>query len=123
MSAAPQSLRQDACTHPPSMAIMTMCSHTKYTVANNTLNKMYEQLMVTIEKTSTQIWDKEFTNDYKKALSNSEKAWARFRDTDCNFLTYERLGGSSRLMNIYDCRTTLTNSRIKELQEKLRSFQ
>ncbi|MGH8292640.1 MAG: lysozyme inhibitor LprI family protein [Gammaproteobacteria bacterium] len=85
MRAVPQSLGRDACIQPSSLAMMTECSQTEYIVADNTLNEVYQQFTAAIEKASTQIWDKIFSNGYKKALGDSENAWIKFRDADCNF--------------------------------------
>src|SRR5579872_1877271 len=106
-----------SCDKAESTADMTICSEREYKKTDAVLKKVYQQVIDKINEFSASVDDKAFVSGYKKALNASEDAWTKFRDVDCDFATYDRTGGSSRLMNVYDCKAELTNARIKELQK------
>jgi uncharacterized protein YecT (DUF1311 family) len=59
----------------------------------------------------------------KKALTESQKAWLKFRDLNCLFISKEKSEGGviANKMKI-DCLTQITQQRTMELKELLKEF-
>ena len=55
----------------------------------------------------------------RSKLQAAEEAWIRFRDQECAFIGSATAGGSVNSMIIADCRTGLTNRRIKDIEVQL----
>ena len=53
---------------------------------------------------------------YAAALLESQRAWLKFRDTQCVIEGGQYAGGSAQSMAIGTCRTTLTRARTTELK-------
>ncbi len=68
------------------------------------LNKAYKVLMV------------DLSPERKKQLREAQRAWLRFRDTNCDFY-YDPNGGSSARLSGNDCIMTMTAERAKELED------
>ena len=105
-----------SCNQNSSMADMTNCSKHDLDKAEAALMKAYQQALAKIDADFSVNTDKDTNVGYKKALKASQDAWIKFRDLDCDFSNYDRNGGSSQLMNIYDCKADMTNTRAKELE-------
>lgn len=52
---------------------------------------------------------------YQDALLASQRAWLRFRDTECVVESHEFRGGSAEGMAGAQCRATLTQARTRQL--------
>lgn len=67
------------------------------------LNKSYRALMVTLSP------------ERKKQLQETQRAWIKFRDSNCNFY-FDPDGGSIARISANDCVMTMTANRAKELE-------
>ena len=54
---------------------------------------------------------------YAAALLESQRAWLRFRDTECTVEGGEFAGGTMQGMAIAECRTRLTDMRATQLRK------
>lgn len=97
---------------------MTVCAQQEFASADAEMNKVYKQVMA---KVSAYSQDKDVSRRYEEALKTSQNAWLQFRDADCAFSNFDREGGSSQAMNIYDCKADLTKARTRALLEALKS--
>lgn len=66
------------------------------------LNKSYKALIATLSP------------ERKKQLQEAQRAWIKFRDSNCSFY-YDPDGGSMARINANDCVMTMTANRAKEL--------
>ena len=67
------------------------------------LNKAYQELMT------------DLTTPRKKQLQDAQRAWLKFRDSNCDFY-YDPEGGTIARVNAVTCMMNLTASRAKELE-------
>ncbi len=67
------------------------------------LNKSYKALMATLSP------------ERKKQLQEAQRAWIKFRDSNCSFY-FDPDGGSMARINANDCVMTMTANRAKELE-------
>jgi uncharacterized protein YecT (DUF1311 family) len=55
----------------------------------------------------------------KKALQEAQRAWIKFRDTNCDFY-YDPDGGSAARIDANECQLNMTSDRAKELAQLAR---
>lgn len=67
------------------------------------LNKSYKALMAALSP------------ERKKQLQEAQRAWIKFRDSNCSFY-YDPDGGTMARINANDCVMTMTANRAKELE-------
>lgn len=82
---------------------MNQCAAAEYRNADKALNNAYQQAL---QQTS---------GEQKKLLQSAQKQWIRFRDSDCQFQTYQSREGSVNPMNTALCLRTKTEQRTQEL--------
>lgn len=102
-------LASSECDDASDQTTMTKCANDKLSEADKHLNKNYKE----IEK---RLADDE---EAKKLLITSQRAWVKFRDTECNFSTSATVGGSIHPMMIASCRAQLTTERNKQFEDYL----
>jgi uncharacterized protein YecT (DUF1311 family) len=66
------------------------------------LNQNYRKLMASLQP------------ERKKALQEAQRAWIKFRDTNCDFY-YDPDGGTAARVDASECRLNATADRAKEL--------
>jgi uncharacterized protein YecT (DUF1311 family) len=106
--AEPQKTR-DPCANAQTTAEMRDCAGRESKQADDELNRVYRQLMA------------KFGNDegHKTALKTAQQAWIKYRDANCDFASYLNRGGTIEPVVRYNCLTSMTVSRMKELREYL----
>lgn len=82
---------------------MMECIATETKQQDVRLNKAYKGLMATLE------------SPRKKQLQEAQRAWIKFRDTNCDFY-FDPEGGSAATLNGADCFMTMTAARAQELE-------
>lgn len=88
------------------------CAHLASQNADERLNKNYQTLIQHIKR-----------RDHRKLLRQSQKAWVKFRDNECNLRAAPHNTGAGTGFNtaLNQCMTDITNKRIMELQELMKS--
>jgi len=106
--AEPQKTR-NPCANAQTTVEMRDCAGREYKDADDELNRVYRQLMA------------KFGNDegHKTALKTAQQAWIKYRDTHCDFASYLNRGGTIEPVVRYNCMSSMTVSRMKELREYL----
>jgi len=106
--AEPQKTR-NPCPNAQTTVEMRDCAGREYKDADDELNRVYRQLMA------------KFGNDegHKTALKTAQQAWIKYRDTHCDFASYLNRGGTIEPVVRYNCMSSMTVSRMKELREYL----
>ncbi|GAA0784942.1 DUF1311 domain-containing protein [Roseibium denhamense] len=112
----PAAAQQDTdCKSPVTQSDMTYCSKLDWEAADKELNTAYAAAMASMKQTDSYLSD-----DLKgaaDALRNAQRAWIPYRDKACDAYGFLARGGSMEPMLVFDCRTTLTQQRTKELQD------
>jgi len=75
--------------------------------ADKKLNEIYRELMAKI------------SSQGQALLKDVEKTWIQFRDQDCAFETLGTAEGSIHPLVLLNCKTRLTEQRIKDLDAQL----
>ncbi len=83
------------------------CAAQTYKNADGEMNKAYKKVMDTL-KTSP---------EKSKALLQAQRAWLKFRDADCAFLSSNSAGGSINAMNNTLCLSERTTERTNALNK------
>ncbi len=97
------------CNNPQTQAAINECANLSYQNADKRLNRAYQQLLPTLEKSR------------KQKLIAAQQAWVKFRDTNCEFERSKYEGGSIAPSIYVGCLENLTKLRTQQLQEYLKS--
>jgi uncharacterized protein YecT (DUF1311 family) len=106
-----QTQKRDPCMGETTLE-MKMCSATKYKQADDELNKVYRQLMSKLDD-----------DGHKASLKTAQQAWLKYRDNNCDFVSYLYRGGSIYSVIVSDCMTSMTISRTKEMKEQIKELE
>ncbi len=90
-------------------AEMNQKANNDYQKVDAELNKVYKQLMQTLEGNERQL------------LIKAQKDWLKFRDSHCQFEASEFKGGSIQPLMRSTCLTECTRNRIDDLKASLKS--
>lgn len=90
-------------------ADMRECAGKKYRQADDELNRVYRLLVSKLND-----------EGHKTSLKKAQQAWLRYRDTNCDFVSYRYRGGSIAPVIVSDCMTNTTLARAKELKDQIR---
>ena len=100
---------KDPCADVQTTAEMRDCAGREYKQADDELNRVYRKLMAKIGNDEGR----------KTALKTAQQAWIKYRDANCDFASYLNRGGTIEPVIRYNCMTSMTVSRTKELREYL----
>lgn len=90
-------------------AQLNECAAIALKSADDELNTLYRRMQARL------------SNDppTKALLIDAERKWLIFRDAECKFSAVRSSGGSMHAMQVNDCLTELTRTRVIELQNHL----
>ncbi len=91
---------------------MKECAAKRYKQADDELNKVYRELMSKLED-----------EGHKATLKTAQQAWLKYRDGECDFVSYLNRGGTIYSVVQTECMTQMTNSRTKELRVDLKDLE
>jgi uncharacterized protein YecT (DUF1311 family) len=60
---------------------------------------------------------------YKASLKTAQQSWLKYRDNNCDFVSYLYRGGSIYSVIVSDCMTSMTISRTKEMKEQIKELE
>ena len=103
-----QKKKPDPCASAQSQAEMNICAGKEYKSADAELNQVYQKL-------SSILNDEE-----KSQLKETENAWIRYRDLNCEFVADQYKGGSIRPMIHGLCLADVTRNRTTELRNQIK---
>lgn len=83
------------------------CAAQTYKNADRELNTAYKKVMDTLKSSP----------ERSKALLHAQRAWLKFRDADCAFLSSNSAGGSINAMNNALCLSERTTERANSLNK------
>ncbi|MEH2242001.1 lysozyme inhibitor LprI family protein [Nostoc sp.] len=97
------------CNNAQTQAAINECTGLSYQNADKKLNRVYQQLLPTLESSR------------KQKLIAAQVAWIKFRDTNCEFERSRYQGGSIAPTIYFGCLENITKLRTQQLQEYLKS--
>lgn len=93
------------------------CAASELQKADNALNRLYQRALKKLEKPSDEFAD---YRNARKAFIEGQRAWARFKKSDCEVAGYLNLKGSSQSSEIISCELAHTKNRIADLNTYFR---
>lgn len=100
--------QKDPCADAQTTIEMRNCAGKEYKQADDELNRVYRHLMAKLDD-----------EGHKTALKTAQQAWIKYRDANCDFASYLNRGGTIEPVVRYNCMTSMTSSRTKELKDQL----
>lgn len=103
------------CNNAMTQMDMNICANMDFQKADAELNVVYKKAMAKMRETDSYLSD-----DLKGAadtLRDAQRAWIPYRDKACESYGFLARGGSMEPMLVANCRTDVTEQRIKELNE------
>ena len=92
-----------------SQADMNQCADVRFKASDAQLNGTYKKVMACLDP----------VGDGARSLVDAQRAWLRYRDSECKFQGSVSQGGSVQPMVIGSCLTSITDRRTKELNDYL----
>ena len=99
-----------------SQATMNASAGTSYARADAAMTAQWKRTYAYMKGRDGQDGSRGGGFGYAAALLESQRAWLKFRDTQCVIEGGQYAGGSAHGMTIAGCRTDLTQARTKQLK-------
>ena len=99
-----------------SQATMNASAGTSYVRADAAMAAQWKRTYTYMKGRDAQDGSRGGGFGYAAALLESQRAWLKFRDTQCVIEGGQYAGGSAQGMTIAGCRTDLTQARTKQLK-------
>jgi len=97
---------------------MTACIWEHYEAADAELNALWPEVLAVIDG-SSDIMPASALSDWRAGLIKAQRAWAEFKEADCNIaVAHEWYGGSGASAASGSCRYEHTQDRIEELRTR-----
>lgn len=97
---------------------MTACVWEQYEAADAELNAVWREVLASIEA-SSDLMPPEAVQDWRTGLVQAQRAWAEFKDADCNIaVAHEWYGGTGANAAVGSCLYQHTQDRIDDLRER-----
>ncbi|MCZ8227544.1 MAG: lysozyme inhibitor LprI family protein [Burkholderiaceae bacterium] len=104
------------CLTPANSREQLYCADSELRKADNELNRLYKRARKRLEMLADEHVD--FKNA-RRALSESQRAWVKFKKSDCEVPGYLNARGSIQSAEIVDCEVRHTKNRISDLKTYL----
>jgi uncharacterized protein YecT (DUF1311 family) len=103
------------CANALTQADMNQCAYLDFEKADKQLNALWPGIKAETKQQDTD--EGEGKTEYLDALMASQRAWIAYRDAECQRYSNESKGGSMQPLLLYGCMASMTEKRIKELQD------
>jgi uncharacterized protein YecT (DUF1311 family) len=111
------------CNNALTTADTLYCAGRDRRIAEARLNRAYQAanaVMVSMDVDRNKTYDKRV--GYHDALVTSQRAWLKFRETECVAEGYAARGGSMEAQLVAACLIELTEARTKQLQDLVKLY-
>jgi uncharacterized protein YecT (DUF1311 family) len=108
---------QPNCKDPQTQMEMNTCSSEAYKIADAAMSRQYNIVAARMKR-----MDAETEPGYFAALLESQRAWLKFRETQCSFEGYLVRGGTAEPLMVNGCLEQLTKKRTEDLKSLLEAF-
>ena len=105
-----QKQKKQPCADAVTQFEMNQCAHKEHEAADAELNKVYNRLSAKLD------------DEQRAKLKESELAWIKYRDTDCDFEGSFYKGGTMRPMIESYCLARVTKERTAELKQQIETY-
>lgn len=107
------------CASPQTQTQMTQCAGQAYASADATMSRQWKLTYAAMKSLDGKDKSRGGGFGYAAALLESQRAWLKYRDTQCVISAGEFAGGSMQPMAAAQCKARLTQARTKELKALL----
>jgi uncharacterized protein YecT (DUF1311 family) len=105
-----------SCTNPQTQAQMTQCAGQAYAAADAAMTRQWKATYAQMKGLDARDTSRGGGFGYAGALLESQRAWLKYRDTQCIISAGEFAGGSMQPMANAQCKRGLTDLRTRELK-------
>ncbi|MFV0622978.1 lysozyme inhibitor LprI family protein [Sphingomonas sp. ac-8] len=105
-----------SCANPQTQAEMTRCAGQAYQAADAAMTRQWKTTYAYMKGRDARNSSRGGGFGYAPALLESQRAWLKFRDTQCVIEGGEFAGGSAQPMAQAQCKVRLTRQRTAQLQ-------
>ncbi len=102
-----QKEQESPCAEAGTQYEMNQCAHKEFTTADAELNKVYAELVAKLDVKR------------RARLKESEQAWIKYRDANCEYESSQYEGGTMRPMVHSFCLARMTAARTGELKDQI----
>ena len=107
------------CSNAQTNMEMTACAWDEYKAADKELNAVWQKIIADIKSRDEEYLPAQEKQAWLKGMTDAEKAWATFKDADCNVgVAHEWWGGSGSSLAVGACLRDHTVQRLNELKER-----
>lgn len=99
------------CKNAQTQIDMNECAHLDFKKADAQLNKLYKELMATLEP------------EQKNSLKRTQQLWLKYKDAQCEYESDEFKGGSIAGLIFSSCQQRITQQRNADFVELLKTSQ
>lgn len=96
------------CTNPQAQVEMNQCAGNAFKAADAALNHVYQRLAAKLD------------NNERVQLKETQTAWLKYRNSNCEFVADQYKGGSIRPMIYGYCLANVTRKRTSELRSQIK---
>ncbi|TKC91154.1 DUF1311 domain-containing protein [Trinickia terrae] len=100
---------------------LTQCSHREFERVSAQLARKLKAVQSQIERNDKALKDNHAEPLAMPYFAKSDAAWVQYRDSQCYAETYMLGEASERYINFWQCMTSVTRTRIRELDTVLRN--
>ena len=104
---------------PQSQAQMTRSAGSSYAQADAAMTAQWKRTYAYMKRRDAQDTSRGGGFGFAGSLLESQRAWLKFRDTQCVIEGGQYAGGSAQGMTIAGCRTDLTRARTAQLKSMI----
>jgi len=104
------------CKDPQTEIDMNTCATRPFNAADARMTRQYRLLAARMKQMDAE------EPGYLAALLESQRAWLKYRETQCRFEGYTTRGGTAESLNADACRKDLTDKRTADLKSLLEAF-
>lgn len=95
------------CRDPNGTPEINYCAEVAYDDADKSLNRVYQQFRPTL------------SNAERELLTQAQRAWIRYRDTNCRFAVRSAAGGTGHQAYLNNCLERMTKVRTAQLEKQM----
>lgn len=104
---------------PQSQAQMTRSAGSSYAQADAAMTAQWKRTYAYMKRRDAQDTSRGGGFGFAGSLLESQRAWLKFRDTQCVIEGGQYAGGSAQAMTVAGCRTGLTKARTAQLKSMI----
>ena len=109
------------CANANTQLVMNQCAASEYKQADAAMTRQWTANYAAMKRRDAQDRSRGGGFGYAAALLESQRAWLKFRDTQCVIEGGQYAGGSMQGMVVTQCKTRMTRARTAQLTALIRT--